>query len=210
MGWKEKQVAFIDLSKNEIQAKIVYYGPGRGGKTTNLLYIHESMSRQVCGKMVTIDTKGDRTLFFDFLPLSIGKILNLTIRVQLYTVPGQVMYNTTRKLVLRGVDGVAFIADSLRVQKQKNVESLLNLAENLADEGLDLNQIPLVLQYNKRDLLESNIPLLTVDEMNADLNKDLCVPAFNASAMRGDGVYETLREISKRTIRSVITKVGGQ
>lgn len=203
-------MAFIDLSKNEIQAKIVYYGPGRGGKTTNLLYIHESMSKQVCGKMVTIDTKGDRTLFFDFLPLSIGKILNLTIRIQLYTVPGQVMYNTTRKLVLRGVDGVTFVADSLRVQKQKNIESLLNLAENLADEGLDINQVPLVLQYNKRDLLESNIPLLTVDEMNEDLNKDLGVPAFSASAMKGNGIYETLREISKRTIRSVITKVGGQ
>jgi len=202
-------VAFIDLNKNEIQAKIVYYGPGRGGKTTNLLFIHESMSKQVCGKMVTIDTKGDRTLFFDFLPLSIGKILNLSIRIQLYTVPGQVMYNTTRKLVLRGVDGVAFVADSLRVQKQKNVESLLNLAENLTDEGLDIHDIPLVLQYNKRDLMESNIPLLSVEEMHEDLNKDLKVPAFEASAMRGNGVYETLREISKRTIKNVIQKVGG-
>jgi len=202
-------VAFIDLNKNEIQAKIVYYGPGRGGKTTNLLFIHESMSKQVCGKMVTIDTKGDRTLFFDFLPLSIGKILNLSIRIQLYTVPGQVMYNTTRKLVLRGVDGVAFVADSLRVQKQKNVESLLNLAENLTDEGLDIHDIPLVLQYNKRDLMESNIPLLSVEEMQEDLNKDLKVPAFEASAMRGNGVYETLREISKRTIKNVIQKVGG-
>jgi mutual gliding-motility protein MglA len=202
-------VAFIDLNKNEIQAKIVYYGPGRGGKTTNLLFIHESMSKQVCGKMVTIDTKGDRTLFFDFLPLSIGKILNLSIRIQLYTVPGQVMYNTTRKLVLRGVDGVAFVADSLRVQKQKNVESLLNLAENLGDEGQDIHDIPLVLQYNKRDLMESNIPLLTVEEMDEDLNKDLKVPAFQASAMRGNGVYETLREISKRTIKNVIQKVGG-
>lgn len=202
-------MAFIDLNKNEIQAKIVYYGPGRGGKTTNLLFIHESMSKQVCGKMVTIDTKGDRTLFFDFLPLSIGKILNLSIRIQLYTVPGQVMYNTTRKLVLRGVDGVAFVADSLRVQKQKNVESLLNLAENLTDEGLDIHDIPLVLQYNKRDLMESNIPLLSVEEMHEDLNKDLKVPAFEASAMRGNGVYETLREISKRTIKNVIQKVGG-
>ncbi|ABK16019.1 GTP-binding protein [Syntrophobacter fumaroxidans] len=202
-------MAFIDLNKNEIQAKIVYYGPGRGGKTTNLLFIHESMSKQVCGKMVTIDTKGDRTLFFDFLPLSIGKILNLSIRIQLYTVPGQVMYNTTRKLVLRGVDGVAFVADSLRVQKQKNVESLLNLAENLTDEGLDIHDIPLVLQYNKRDLMESNIPLLSVEEMQEDLNKDLKVPAFEASAMRGNGVYETLREISKRTIKNVIQKVGG-
>lgn len=202
-------MAFIDLSKNEIQAKIVYYGPGRGGKTTNLVYIHEAMSRQVCGKMVTIDTKGDRTLFFDFLPLSVGKVLNLTIRIQLYTVPGQVMYNTTRKLVLRGVDGVAFIADSLRVQKQKNVESFRNLVDNLQDEGWDMKQVPLVLQYNKRDLDQAKIPLLTVDEMQADLNRELGLPYFEASAMKGHGVFETLREVSKRTIKSVIQKVGG-
>ena len=149
-------MAFIDLGKREIQVKVVYYGPGRGGKTTNLLMVHESMSKQVCGKMVTIDTKGDRTLFFDFLPLSLGKVLGLTVRIQLYTVPGQVMYNTTRKLVLRGVDGVVFVADSLRIQRQKNVESIQNLAENLADEGLDIRKIPLVLQYNKRDLAQSN------------------------------------------------------
>jgi signal recognition particle receptor subunit beta len=203
-------VAFIDLSRNEIQAKLVYYGTGRGGKTTNLLYIHESMSKQVCGKMVTIDTKGDRTLFFDFLPLSVGKIMDLSIRIQVYTVPGQVMYNTTRKLVLRGVDGVAFVADSLRVQRQRNIESLQNLAENLQGEGLNIKEIPLVLQYNKRDLTESNIPLLSVEEMEEDLNKELRVPYFEASAVKGYGVYETLREISKRTIKNVIQKVGGQ
>lgn len=203
-------MAFIDLSKNEIQAKIVYYGPGRGGKTTNLLFIHEAMSKQVCGKMVTIDTKGDRTLFFDFLPLTVGKVFNLSIRIQLYTVPGQVMYNTTRKLVLRGVDGVAFIADSLKVQRQKNIESLQNLAENLLDEGLDIKQVPLVLQYNKRDLAQSNIPLLSVLEMENDLNRDLDVPSFEASAVKGSGVFETLREISKRTVRNVIQKVGGE
>ena len=203
-------MAYIDLSKNEIQAKIVYYGPGRGGKTTNLLYLHESMSRLVCGKMVTIDTKGDRTLFFDFLPLSVGNIFNLTIRIQLYTVPGQVMYNSTRKLVLRGVDGVAFVADSLRVQRQKNIESLQNLAENLKDEGRDIHQMPLILQYNKRDLIQSNIPLLTIDELQEDLNKDLGVPYFEASAMKGAGVYESLRELSKRTIKNVIQKIGGE
>jgi signal recognition particle receptor subunit beta len=203
-------VAFIDLSKNEIQAKIVYYGPGRGGKTTNLLYVHESMSKQVCGKMVTIDTKGDRTLFFDFLPLNIGKVMHMTIRIQLYTVPGQVMYNATRKLVLRGVDGIVFVADSLKVQKNKNIESLQNLVENLSDEGLSVGQVPLVLQYNKRDLMESNIPLLPVAELESDLNEGLNVPFFEASAANGDGVYETLREISKRTVKSVIRKVGGQ
>lgn len=203
-------MAFIDLGKKEIQAKIVYYGPGRGGKTTNLLLVHESMSKQVCGKMVTIDTKGDRTLFFDFLPLSLGKILNLSIRIQLYTVPGQVMYNTTRKLVLRGVDGVVFVADSLRIQRQKNIESLRNLEENLQDEGLDIHQVPLVLQYNKRDLASSNVPLLTVEEMEEDLNRDLKVPTFEASAVKGVGVYETLREISKLTVKGVIQKVRGE
>lgn len=202
-------MAFIDLGKKEIQAKIVYYGPGRGGKTTNLLLVHESMSKQVCGKMVTIDTKGDRTLFFDFLPLSLGKILNLSIRIQLYTVPGQVMYNTTRKLVLRGVDGVVFVADSLRIQRQKNIESLKNLEENLQDEGLDIRQIPLVLQYNKRDLASSNVPLLTVEEMEEDLNAHLKVPTFQASAVKGVGVYETLREVSKLTVKGVIQKVRG-
>lgn len=203
-------MAFIDLSRNEIQAKIVYYGPGRGGKTTNLLFIHDAMSKEVCGKMVTIDTKGDRTLFFDFLPLSVGKVMDLSIRIQLYTVPGQVMYNSTRKLVLRGVDGVVFVADSLRVQRQKNVDSIQNLGQNLVDEGLDISRIPLVLQYNKRDLAESNIPLLTLQELNEDLNKGLSVPAFEASALKGGGVFETLREISKRTVKGVIQKVGGQ
>ena len=203
-------MAFIDLSKNEIQAKIVYYGPGRGGKTTNLLHVHESMSRMVCGKMVTIDTKGDRTLFFDFLPLNVGKVLNMTIRVQLYTVPGQVMYNATRKLVLRGVDGIVFVADSLRVQKNKNIESMENLFQNLSDEGLSIGQMPIVLQYNKRDLIESNIPLLPVEELENDLNEGLNFPFFEASAASGTGVYETLREISKRTIKNVIQKVGGQ
>lgn len=203
-------MAFIDLSKNEIQAKVVYYGPGRGGKTTNLLFIHEAMSKQVCGKMVTVDTKGDRTLFFDFLPLSVGKVMNLAIRIQLYTVPGQVMYNSTRKLVLRGVDGVVFVADSLRVQRQKNIESFMNLAENLLDEGTNIHQTPLVIQYNKRDLAKSNIPLLSLQEMELDLNKDLQVPAFEASALKGSGVFETLREISKRTVKGVIQKVGGR
>ncbi|HOV87898.1 MAG TPA: GTPase domain-containing protein [Syntrophobacteraceae bacterium] len=203
-------MAFIDLSRGEIQVKIVYYGPGRCGKTTNLLFIHESMSKQVCGKMVTIDTRGDRTLFFDFLPLGLGRIMNLNIKIQLYTVPGQVMYNSTRKLVLRGVDGVAFVADSLKVQKHKNIESLENLKENLADEGWDVRQIPLVLQFNKRDLAKSNIPILSVQEMENDLNSSLGVPCFEASALRGDGVYDTLREISKRTVKGVVRKMGGK
>jgi signal recognition particle receptor subunit beta len=196
-------VSFIDLSKNEVQCKIVYYGPGRGGKTTNLLYIHQAMSEAVRGKMVTIDTKGDRTLFFDFLPLALGKIQNLSIKIQLYTVPGQVMYNATRKLVLKGVDGVVFVADSLKVQKEKNIESLDNLKQNLADDTIDFGEIPLVMQYNKRDLSGSNIPILSVEEMERDLNSDLKVAWFPGSALKGDGVFETLREISKRTVKHV-------
>ena len=200
-------MSFIDLSKNEVQCKIVYYGPGRGGKTTNLLYIHQAMSEAVRGKMVTIDTKGDRTLFFDFLPLALGKIQNLSIKIQLYTVPGQVMYNATRKLVLKGVDGIVFVADSLKVQKEKNVESLENLKQNLADDGIDAKEIPLVMQYNKRDLSGSNIPILSVEEMERDLNRDLKVPWFPGSALKGDGVFETLREISKRTVKHVSRKL---
>ncbi len=200
-------MAFIDMKRNEIQAKLVFYGPGRGGKTTNVLHIHKTMSRQICGKIVTIDTKGDRTLFFDFLPLSIGKVMGLSVRIQLYTVPGQVLYNDTRKLVLRGVDGVVFVADSLRVQQQQNIDSLKNLAENLNGEKISIHDIPLVLQYNKRDLAQSNIPILTQEEMENDLNREFGVPSFLASAVKGDGVYETLREISKRMIRRVTHKL---
>lgn len=200
-------MAFIDMKRNEIQAKLVFYGPGRGGKTTNVLHIHKTMSRQICGKIVTIDTKGDRTLFFDFLPLSIGKVMGLSVRIQLYTVPGQVLYNDTRKLVLRGVDGVVFVADSLRVQQQQNIESLKNLADNLTGEKISIRDIPLVLQYNKRDLAQSNIPVLTREEMEHDLNGELGVPSFLASAVKGDGVYETLREVSKRMIKRVTHKL---
>jgi signal recognition particle receptor subunit beta len=200
-------VSFIDLSKNEVQCKIVYYGPGRGGKTTNLLYLHQAMTDSVRGKMVTIDTKGDRTLFFDFLPLALGQIQGLSIKIQLYTVPGQVMYNATRKLVLKGVDGIVFVADSLKVQKEKNIESLENLRQNLAEDNIDIKEIPLVLQYNKRDLGGSNIPILSVEEMQEDLNKELQVPWHGGSALKGDGVFETLREISKGTVKYVSRKL---
>ena len=201
-------MSFIDLSKNEVQCKIVYYGPGRGGKTTNLTYIHQAMRESVRGKMVTIATRDDRTLFFDFLPLALGTIGKFQIRIQLYTVPGQVLYNSTRRLVLKGVDGVVFVADSLRVQKQKNVESLNNLRENLAEEHLDLKDIPLVFQYNKRDV-QSEIPLLSEEELGVQLNHELGAPCFPASALHGDGVFETLREISKRTVKRVSRQLLG-
>ena len=200
-------MAFINFSAGEIQCKIVYYGPGLGGKTTNLKYIYDRTSEKVRGQMISIDTKGDRTLFFDFLPLDLGTIRDFKIRVQLYTVPGQVHYEATRKLVLRGVDGVVFVADSMRIQREKNVESLQNLEENLREKGLDIRTIPLVLQYNKRDLEGTNIPFLSIEEMERDLNSFLKVPAFPASALKGEGVFETLREISKRVVKDVARKV---
>ncbi|MBE0618817.1 MAG: GTPase domain-containing protein [Proteobacteria bacterium] len=200
-------MSFINLSRNEIQVKIVFYGPGRCGKTTNLLYMHKAMAEAVRGKMITIDTKGDRTLFFDFLPLTLGQIHNMSIKIQLYTVPGQVMYNATRKLVLRGVDGVVFVADSQVDQRERNIESLDNLRQNLLDERLDIKEIPLVFQYNKRDLAETGTPLISLEDLDKALNQELRVPAFPGSAARGDGVFETLREVSKRTVKHVTRKL---
>ncbi len=205
-------MAFINKSAKEIQVKIVFYGPGRCGKTTNLLYINQRMNAKFMGKMISIDTRGDKTLFFDFLPLQLGKIRGFNIRVQLYTVPGQVLYNESRKMVLKGVDGVVFVADSMEVQRDANVESLENLRENLGEDNLDLDELPLVLQFNKRDLEGSVIPVLDQDTMHNDLNSRLKtpVPVLMASALQGPGVFETLREISKITIKSVHYKIGGQ
>jgi signal recognition particle receptor subunit beta len=202
-------MAFINKSAKEIQVKIVYYGPGRCGKTTNLLYINQKMNATFMGKMISIDTRGDKTLFFDFLPLSLGKIRGFNIRVQLYTVPGQVLYNESRKMVLKGVDGVVFVADSMEVQQQANKESLQNLRENLGDDNLDLDEIPLVLQFNKRDLEGSVIPVLEEPTLDRDLNSLLKNPAptIMASALQGPGVFETLREVSKITIKSVHHKL---
>ncbi len=202
-------MAFINKSAKEIQVKIVYYGPGRCGKTTNLLYINQKMNAQFMGKMISIDTRGDKTLFFDFLPLSLGKIRGFNIRVQLYTVPGQVLYNESRKMVLKGVDGVVFVADSMEVQQAANKESLQNLRENLADDNLDLDELPLVLQLNKRDLEGSVIPILDPSTMEKDLNSMLKNPApvMPASALQGPGVFDTLREVSKITIKSVHHKL---
>ncbi|TAL16924.1 gliding motility protein [bacterium] len=200
-------MSFLDLSKREVHVKIVYYGPGRGGKTTNLIHIHRAMTDAVRGQMVSIDTKQDRTLFFDFLPLSLGKIFGFDIRIQLFTVPGQVIYNATRKLVLKGVDGVAFIADAQETQREKNMESLDNLRDNLKDMGIDMAQIPLVLQYNKMDLAAEGIPLLTIDQMQKDMNSVYNAPYFTSSAVTGEGVFETLREISKLTVKNVARKL---
>jgi hypothetical protein len=198
---------FINFSKDEIQCKIVYYGAGFCGKTTNLQYVYSQTIEDIKGKMVSIDTKGDRTLFFDFLSLSLGKIRGFDIRVQLYTVPGQVHYDATRKLVLKGVDGVVFVADSLKVQRKKNIESLINLAKNLAEKGVSIRSVPLVIQYNKRDLDGTDSELLPIDILEKDLNSMLKVPSFSGSALKGTGVFETLREISKLVVKDVSRKV---
>lgn len=199
-------MALIDLSKKEVHCKVVYYGPGRCGKTTNLLYIHKAMDEKDRGKMLTIDTKGDRTLFFDLLPLNLGKISGFDIRIQLYTVPGQVMYEATRRLVLKGVDGLVYVADPLMVRRERNIEGLEDLRRNLEKHNLKLENMPLVLQYNKRDLCDTPIPTLTIDQLEQDLNSQLKTVYFEAVATTGVGVFETLTEITKRTVRYVAEK----
>lgn len=196
-------MAFINFNKKEIQAKIVYYGPGRGGKTTNLEFIHREYKDYIKTDMITVKTKGDRTLFFDFLPVNIGEINGYSLKFQLYTVPGQVMYNETRKLVLRGVDGVVFVADSLAMRKDKNITSLKNLQENLSAYNKNIFRIPLVLQYNKRDLDEQGVPLTSVDTLEKTLNSKLKAPCFGTSAKSGDNVLATLKAIVSLTAKSI-------
>jgi signal recognition particle receptor subunit beta len=194
-------MAVLNLKKREIECKLVYYGPGRGGKTTNLEYIHRAFTKHVTGELVSIDTDGDRTLFFDFLPLGVGKIKGCDVRVQMYTVPGQVQYSSTRKLVLRGADGIVFVADSLEVRRKKNMMSLKDLEYNLREYGLSVFKIPLVLQFNKRDLAAEGIPLMPIEMMEKDLNRQLKVPTFAASALNGEGVGATLTECLKVTLK---------
>ena len=196
-------MAFINLKDKLIQAKIVYYGPGKCGKTTNLEYIYNKCREQINSKMVTIKTQGDRTLFFDFFPFDIGKIEGYDVKIQLYTVPGQVKYNSTRRLVLKGVDGIVFVADSAENRRNANVASLNNLQENLALYKKNIFEIPLVLQYNKRDLAKQGIPVLNITTLEKDLNKDLRVPSFEASAVEGDNVIMTLRTIISVTMASL-------
>jgi len=195
-------MAVFNVRNREIECKIVYYGPGRCGKTTNLEYIYRSFTKQVSGKMVSIDTDGDRTLFFDFLPMGIGKVMGCDVRLQLYTVPGQVKYSSTRKLVLKGADGVVFVADSMEIRREKNMLSLKDLHNNLKGYGSSVFSIPLVIQYNKRDL-EGQIPLMNIAQMKKDLNAQLEVPDFEASALTGRGVGATLKECLKLTLKSL-------
>jgi small GTP-binding protein len=196
-------MAFVNLKKKEVQVKIVYYGPGRGGKTTNLEYIYGKFNHRIKSEMVTIKTHGDRTLFFDFLPVDMGKIKGYDVRLQFYTVPGQVKYNATRRLVLRGVDGVVFVADSMLIRREKNIASIKNLHENLMTYKKSMFTIPLVLQYNKRDLAEQDIPLIPIETLEKDLNAELKAPTFEASALSGRNVVETLKKIISMTIFSL-------
>jgi len=195
-------MAIVNLKKRQIECKVVYYGPGRCGKTTNLEYIHNAFKKQVKGEMISIKTDGDRTLFFDFLPLKLGKLKGCDIRVQLYTVPGQVRYASTRKLVLRGADGVIFVADSLKVRREKNMLALKDLQQNLKEYNLSIFKIPLVMQFNKRDLTEANISLMPLGKMQHDLNRQLKVPSFSSSALKGDGVGKTLNACLKLVLKS--------
>jgi signal recognition particle receptor subunit beta len=196
-------MAFVNLKNKEIQVKIVYYGPGRGGKTTNLEYIYKRFRKRINTEMVTVKTHGDRTLFFDFLPFDIGVINGYDVKIQLYTVPGQVKYNATRRLVLRGVDGIVFVADSMAVRREKNILSLKNLQENLANYKKSIFRLPCVIQYNKADLLEQGIPLLSLDLLEKDLNSQLKRPSFKASAVKGTNVVATLKKIISMTVASI-------
>jgi mutual gliding-motility protein MglA len=196
-------MAFINQKKKEVQVKIVYYGPGRGGKTTNLEYIYMKFNHRIKTEMLTIKTQGDRTLFFDFLPFNIGKINGYDIKIQLYTVPGQVKYNATRALVLRGVDGIVFVADAMVVRKDKNISALENLKENLILFKKDIFRIPLVMQYNKMDLGAQGIPLISYETLEETLNYQLKAPAFKASALKGINVVTTMKKIIHMTLVSL-------
>lgn len=188
-------MASINFATREINCKIVYYGPGLSGKTTNLQVIHQKLPQDKRSDMVSLATEQDRTLFFDFLPLDLGSIKGFKTKFQLYTVPGQVYYNSTRKLVLRGVDGVVFVADSQKNRMAENLESLQNLSQNLKEYGFDLEQIPYVLQYNKRDMPD----VFTVDELNARLNPGN-IAYYEAVSHVGRGVVATLKAVSKKVI----------
>lgn len=199
-------MVFFNWATMQMAAKIVYYGPGLCGKTTNLSYIYAKTAPGSRGEMVSLETETDRTLFFDLLPLEVGKVGGFRTRLQLYTVPGQVFYNTTRKLVLKGVDGMVFVADSQRPMAEANVESLRNLEENLLELGLSIENIPLVMQYNKRDLRS----ILTVEELNARLNPESRFDWFESVAVDGTGVFETLKAITKQTLRALRRRMATQ
>ena len=191
-------MSLVNFTAREITCKIVYYGPGRSGKTTNLQYIFGRVPESRRGRMISLATQGDRTLFFDFLPIDLGTISGFATKFQLYTVPGQSYYNATRKLVLQGADGVVFVADSQARRFDDNLESLQNLQENLLGQGVDVRALPVVFQYNKQDLPRNLV--LTRDELDDALNFR-GVPSFAADALHGSGIFETLKGISEGVLR---------
>lgn len=199
-------MVFFNWATMQMAAKIVYYGPGLCGKTTNLSYIYAKTAPNSRGEMVSLETETDRTLFFDLLPLEVGKVGGFRTRLQLYTVPGQVFYNATRKMVLKGVDGIVFVADSQRPMADANVESFENLKENLTELGIDFASIPLVLQYNKRDLKN----ILSLEELNALLNPQDQYQYFEAVATQGTGVFETLKAVTKITLKTLRGRMATQ
>lgn len=188
-------MTFINYASREINCKIVYYGPGLCGKTTNLQYIYDSTAPQAKGKLISLATETDRTLFFDFMPLELGTVRGFKTRFHLYTVPGQVYYDASRKLILKGVDGVVFVADSQEERMDANIESLYNLEENLKSQGYDLNKLPYVLQLNKRDLPN----VVSTDELVGELQKK-GEPVFEAVATNGTGVFDTLKAVAKQVL----------
>ena len=193
-------MSLVNFTTREITCKIVYYGPGRSGKTTNLQYVYDRVPGDRRGRMVSLATQTDRTLFFDFLPIELGTISGFTTRFQLYTVPGQVYYDATRKLVLQGADGVVFVADSQARQLDENIESLQNLQVNLLEQGIDVRTLPIVIQYNKQGLPPELV--LPVEQLDDALNFRN-VPSFPADALTGKGVFETLRAVSELVLRKL-------
>ena len=191
-------MSMINYASREINCKVVYYGTGLGGKTTNLEHIYSRVNPEAKGKMISLATETERTLFFDFLPLDLGEVKGFKTRFHLYTVPGQVYYNASRRLILKGVDGIVFVADSQKERAEANIEAMHNLYENLDSYGYDLASIPFVIQYNKRDLPN----VLPVDQLRAQLNPK-GVPDFEGVAIEGSGVFETLTSVSKLVVNAL-------
>ena len=191
-------MSFVNYHTKEINCKIVYYGPGLGGKTTNIQYIYQKTSSQNKGQMITLNTENERTLFFDFLPLDLGEIRGFKTRFHLYTVPGQVFYEASRKLILRGVDGLVFVADSQVERMEANLESYQGLERNLSEQGYDVSKVPMVMQWNKRDLPN----IVPVEDLQFQLNKRK-FPSFEAVATNGQGVFDTLKMVSKSVLLNI-------
>ena len=196
-------MAVIDIKARQINCKLVYYGTGFGGKTTNLRYIHKKTNPKLRGQLLSLETESERTLFFDFFPMAAGKFMGFDLRFSFYTVPGQSFYNLTRRTILKDVDGIVFVSDSDPERAEANVDSYLDLAENLATFKIEIATFPHVIQYNKRDLASA----MPVEEMRKELNTHQ-VPDFEAEALEGKGVFETLRAISKLTTERVKDKLG--